>query len=176
MHKDTVVIIRNAGHAQLNISGITNSNINSFGTGYPGGTTLLNPNDSLSLGITFHPPANMIHYSDSVIIASNSATPGKIHLAGHTALHVNNNEARERFELYPVPVTGDHLYVKTSTPWPRNILVEIVKTSGEIVCSEIQHPTDDQPLKINTGSLKDGAYCLRINTVSLFFVILRKMN
>lgn len=161
-HKDTALLIVNAGHAQLNISGVNNSNIPVFSTNYPGGITLLNPDDSLILIVSFHPLINKVHYSDSILIASNSDIPGKIFLDGHTALDVNNNQVTEGIHLYPVPVTENYLYIKPGTSWSQNILIEIIRISGEVVCSEINHPVGDQPIKINTGILEAGIYFLKI--------------
>lgn len=176
-HKDSALLIVNAGHGQLNISGVNNSNINIFGTNYPGGSTLLNPDDSLVLIVTFHPLTNKIYYSDSILIASNSVTPGKIYLKGHTAMDINNNQIPEGIELYPVPVTGDYLYIKTGISWSQNSLVEIFQISGEAVCSEFIHPTGDHLLKINTDKLRAGIYYLRIKNGSYYltgkFIVIR---
>ncbi|MCX6251817.1 MAG: right-handed parallel beta-helix repeat-containing protein [Bacteroidetes bacterium] len=165
--KDSALIIVNAGHQLLNISGVSNSNINIFSTDYPGGISNLDPDDSLSLIVTFHPLMNKVHYSDSLLITSNSVSPGKIYLSGHTALGIDNNTADESIELYPVPVTDGFLTIKAATSWTETMGIEITLLTGEVVYAETIHPMANQPLRINTGRLGTGLYCLKIRNNSI---------
>ncbi len=164
--KDTTVILVNAGPVQLDISSVSNSNIISFGTSYPGGTTILNPGDSLTLIVVFHPFINKTHYSDSIIVTSNSPSPGNIYLNGHTALGLNDIETIRKLKLYPVPVTGDCFYLEPGTAWPREVLVEIFNISGKLVFSQMLIPQEGQPLKIYPGKLAAGMFFLKITSDS----------
>jgi len=166
-HKDTTWVILNAGHARLDISGVSTGNADNFSTSYPGGMTQLNPGDSLGLIVTFHPLTNKTHYWDSVLVTSNSVSPGKCYLAGHTALGVDPGPEVCGFEIYPVPVSGDYLCIKPSTPWTQETRVEITGIKGELVFSGVVHPAGVQPLRISTGMLKAGLYCLRIKNDAL---------
>jgi len=176
-HKDSTVFIVNAGHAQLTISAMTNSNINIFGFNYAGGATLLNPNDTLPLTVSFHPLTNKIHYSDSILITSNSDIPGKINLMGNTTLGIENEKVKD-IVMYPVPVTGNDLYIKTGTLWSQELSVIIFNIEGEAVYSEIIHPMGYMPVELNLAKLVSGNYYLTIDCgVSTFtgkFTIIRK--
>ena len=162
-HKDSNVFVVNAGHAQLVISSISNSNTNSFGNNYPSGTTRLNPNDTLLLTVTFHPLTNATHYSDSILISSNSDIAGKIELKGNTTLGISDDQSQQGFKLYPVPVTGEYLYIKPGTSWSRDLTINIFSNKGETIYSERIHPYGEQVIKINIGKLISGDYYVKIN-------------
>jgi hypothetical protein len=118
--------------------------------------------------VTFHPLTDKVHYLDSIVIASNSVLPGKIILAGHTALGVEEPGGTAEVELYPVPVTGDFLWLKPGKAWPQNLLVEITGISGEVVFSGTLHPEGTHAVMLNTGFLATGIYCLRITGNSFY--------
>jgi hypothetical protein len=106
--------------------------------------------------------ANKTHYYDSVVVVSNSVSPGRICLAGHTALGVDHGKEKPGPELYPVPVTGEYLFLKYPGPWPHMVYVEITDINGKKVYAESMYPTADQPLKIRTRGLDAGVFFLRI--------------
>jgi hypothetical protein len=160
--KDSIIKIINAGHDILLISGVSSSNPVIFSTGYTGGTTAVASHDSLDLLVSFHPVAKTYNYADSIFIQSNAALPGKILVKGQSGLGIESNGITPGLELYPVPVNGEFLFIKFGIPWSASIQVEIVSLSGERVHSEIIHPEPDRELKIGTGSLQAGIYCIRI--------------
>lgn len=160
--RDSTRTLMNAGIVPLDISGVTNSDISSFGTNYPGGITHLNPGESIHLVVSFHPMTHKTHYLDSVAVVSNSVSSGRIYLAGHTALGINPNKEKPGVELYPMPVTGEYFYIKSPGPWPHMVYVEIMDVTGKRVYGESIYPTADQPLKIRARELGAGVFILRM--------------
>jgi hypothetical protein len=160
--RDSVIKIINAGHDILLISGVNSSNPVIFSTGYTGGTTAVASHDSLDLLVSFHPVAKTYNYSDSIFIQSNAALPGKILVTGQSDLGIESKEVTPGLTLYPVPVDGEFLYIKSEIPWSAYIQVEIVSVSGETVYSETIHPEHNQEIKISTGRLQAGIFCIRI--------------
>jgi hypothetical protein len=161
--KNSTVKIINAGHDVLLISGVNSSNDDIFSTGYTGGITAVASHDSFDLVVSFHPVITDINYSDSIMIESNSVQPGKILVMGQSILGLEDNTISTEIELYPVPVNGEFLYIKSEIPWAPDIPVGIVSVSGETVYSEVIHPERNQELKIDTGSFGTGIFCIRIN-------------
>lgn len=162
---DSTVIIRNAGHGAVNISSIINGNINNFNTNYPGGSTLLHPNDNLILVVTFSPQINKVQYNDSVVIRSDAVNPMKIYLKGSTLLSINHESNQVGIEVYPVPVvSGRDFFIKTGMILEQDVLVEIVNSSGMLNYSERLHPEGKNLLQINAHLLTPGFYCIRVSS------------
>jgi len=169
--KDTAWIVRNDGHAPLYISAIMNQHPLTFTVNYPGGPTTLNPKDSLSLIVTFHPDADSVHYSDSLTIVSNSVIPGTTSLYGHTALSVDPKEAPEKFRIYPVPITEGRLYLRKEQSLSKAAPVEIYRTTGELLYKTAMLPGETLS-EIDLSGWRDGVYVIRAgSSVRMFQII-----
>ena len=119
------------------------------------------------MDITVYRNSRMNQVTTFHIYTAISESHGKCYLAGHTALGVDPGPEVCGFEIYPVPVSGDYLCIKPSTPWTQETRVEITGIKGELVFSGVVHPAGVQPLRISTGMLKAGLYCLRIKNDAL---------
>lgn len=163
IQKDSLTYIYSAGHAPLSIYGMTHSDGSNFSLDYPGGTITMLPGDSLPLTISFHPSMLASSYADSIIITSNSGYTGRIHLLGESNVGIHQELSHEDFEVFPVPVTGQYLYLRKVDPRLHEIKVEIISVSGNIVYSELIHPYFDNIIRLDLMDLSDGVYCLVIS-------------
>jgi parallel beta-helix repeat protein len=172
--KDSTIMIYNAGHDQLVISGISNSDLSNFSHNYSGGISYLVPGDSLPIQLSFHPTIAVSTCSDSTIINSNSGIPCKIYMTGHTSLGIANLFSEIAF--FPLPFMGENIYLKNNKSWPQKLFIEIYSVSGEKVYSNVIYPENRTEISITPGKLTKGLYLLRITsnleTISQKFISL----
>ncbi len=158
---DSVVVIASTGHAPLYVYGVNNSDLLDFSRHYGGGTTTLQPGDTLTLGLTFHPVLDSLHYWDSVRIVTNLPDTAKVYLSGHTATGTGETFLAG-MELYPVPTAGGILYLGPGNGWPSRVTAEILTLSGKVIRVLALHPRGRQPVPVDVSGLAPGSYLLRL--------------
>jgi hypothetical protein len=160
--KDSIVFLYNRGHDLLLVSALNNSDTANFSHSYGSGTTIMPPGDSLRVTASFHPKLLAASYYDSITITSNSATPGIIYMIGETNVGIEPIIEAQRIALFPVPLTGDFLTLKKSSSWTSSLRVDIINAAGIEVYSEMIYAAGGNEIRMNTGRLKNGIYCLRL--------------
>lgn len=158
--KDSIVMIYSAGREQLIVSGISNSDLSNFSHNYPDGISYLAPGDSIPLLLSFHPTMTVSTYSDSIIVNSNSGIPGKIYMIGESILGIDNMSAE--IGLFPVPYTGECIYLKNNKFWSQKLSVEIYSVRGDKLYSDVIYPENETEVRIFPGKLNRGLYFLKI--------------